>query len=219
MTELKLAVGVSGSGTLADAMLAAGQPIGLVVADRPCVAISEVAPRYGVEARIVDREEYGFHIAELDKFDRPEFSRAMLRILRNFEVDGFVSAGFGTVLDRVFFDGYRKDDSHHKYYKGYQGLALNSHPALLPAYKGEPHAVRCAIRDGVELTGTTIHVQTADVDGEPYIVQAEVPVLPGDNEASLHERIKVKERDLYVMVLRMWVNFHDADPSFHWPTK
>jgi len=216
MTELKLAVGVSGSGTLADAMLAAGLPIGLVVADRPCVAISEVAPRYGVEARIVDREEYGFNLAELDKFDRPAFSRAMLRLLRNFEVDGFVSAGFGTVLDKVFFDGCY---SPYKYYKGYQGLALNSHPALLPAYKGEPHAVRCAIRDGVDLTGTTIHVQTADVDGEPYIVQAEFFVLPGDDEASLHERIKVKERELYVMVLQMWVNFHAADPTFTWPTK
>lgn len=212
MTELKLAVGVSGSGTLADAMLAAGLPISLVVADRPCVAISEVAPRYGVEARIVDREEYGFNLADIDKFDRHEFSLGMLCILRNRQVDGFVSAGFGTVLDEVFFSGNSK-------HPGYQGLALNSHPALLPCYKGEPHAVRCAIRDGVELTGTTIHVQTADVDGEPYIVQAEVPVLPGDDEASLHERVKVKERELYVMVLQMWVNFHAADPTFTWPTK
>lgn len=212
MSEFKLAVGVSGSGTLADAMLAADLPIGLVIADRPCAAISEVAPRYGVEARIVDREEYGFCIAELNKFERPAFSLGMLRVLRNFEVDGFVSAGFGTVLDEVFFTGNAK-------YRGYQRLALNSHPALLPAYKGEPHAVRCAIRDRVELTGTTIHVQTADVDGEPYIVQAEIPILPDDDEASLHERIKVKERELYVMVLRMWMNFHDADPSFRWPTK
>lgn len=216
MSDFKLAVGVSGSGTLADAMLAAGLPIGLVIADRPCMAISEVAPRYGVEARIVDREEFGFDLADIGRFDRSGFSRAVLRALRNSGVDGFVSAGFGTVLSEAFFDGCQ--DGNGRLW-GYRGAALNSHPALLPAYKGEPHAVRCAVRDGVELTGTTIHVQTADVDGEPYIVQAEVPVLPDDDEASLHERIKVKERELYVMVLQMWVNFHSADPTFCWPTK
>ena len=87
-----------------------------------------------------------------------------------------------------------------------------------PPVRFEPD-VKIAMRDGVELTGTTIHVQTADVDGEPYIVQAEVPVLPGDDEASLLERIKVRERERYVPVLKMWVNFHEADPSFRWPTK
>ena len=74
---------------------------------------------------------------------------------------------------------------------------LNTHPALLPAFPGA-HAVRDALAHGVKVTGCTVHVVDAGVDTGPIVAQAAVAVEPDDDEASLHERIKVAERALLV---------------------
>ena len=73
---------------------------------------------------------------------------------------------------------------------------LNTHPSLLPAFPGA-HAVRDALAFGVKVTGCTVHVATETVDHGPILAQEAVPVLPGDDEATLHERIKAVERRLY----------------------
>jgi phosphoribosylglycinamide formyltransferase-1 len=78
---------------------------------------------------------------------------------------------------------------------------LNTHPALLPSFKGA-HAVRDALAAGVRVTGCTVHVATAEVDAGPILAQEAVPVLPGDDEATLHERIKVVERRLYPATIK-----------------
>ncbi|HUO49260.1 MAG TPA: formyltransferase family protein, partial [Acidimicrobiales bacterium] len=78
----------------------------------------------------------------------------------------------------------------------YPGRILNTHPALLPAFPGW-HAVRDALAAGVGVTGCTVHVATLEVDAGRVLAQEEVPVLPGDTEAALHERIKQVERRLY----------------------
>ena len=74
---------------------------------------------------------------------------------------------------------------------------LNTHPALLPSFPGA-HAVRDALAHGVKVTGTTAHLVDAGVDTGPVVAQAAVPVLPGDDEASLLARIQDVERPLYV---------------------
>jgi phosphoribosylglycinamide formyltransferase-1 len=79
---------------------------------------------------------------------------------------------------------------------------INSHPALLPAFPGA-HAVRDALAAGVTITGTTVHWVDAGVDTGPIITQMEVPVLPGDDEATLHERIKKVERGLIVATIAL----------------
>jgi phosphoribosylglycinamide formyltransferase-1 len=93
----------------------------------------------------------------------------------------------------------------------YAGRVLNSHPALLPAFKGW-HAVRDALAAGVKVTGTTVHVATADVDDGPILAQEAVPVLPADTEETLHERIKQVEWRLYPATIRRFVadTFGDA---------
>jgi phosphoribosylglycinamide formyltransferase-1 len=78
---------------------------------------------------------------------------------------------------------------------------LNTHPALLPSFKGW-HAVRDALAAGVKVTGCTVHVATLEVDSGPIIAQEAVPVLDDDTEESLHERIKAVEREMLVDVVR-----------------
>ena len=77
------------------------------------------------------------------------------------------------------------------------GRLINTHPALLPAFPGA-HAVRDTLAAGATVTGSTVHLVDAGVDTGPVLAQREVPVLPGDDEFRLHERIKAVERELLV---------------------
>jgi phosphoribosylglycinamide formyltransferase-1 len=81
---------------------------------------------------------------------------------------------------------------------------INTHPALLPAFKGW-HAVRDALAAGVKVTGCTVHLVTEEMDEGPILAQEAVPVLPGDSEVSLHERIKEVERRLLPATIRTFV--------------
>jgi phosphoribosylglycinamide formyltransferase-1 len=87
----------------------------------------------------------------------------------------------------------------------FEGRVLNIHPALLPAFPGA-HAVRDALAWGVKVTGTTVHVADEQVDHGPIVAQACVPVLPGDDEETLHERIKAVEHRLYPEAVRLVVS-------------
>jgi phosphoribosylglycinamide formyltransferase-1 len=97
-------------------------------------------------------------------------------------------AGFGTILGRSVHDAY-------------PGAVVNTHPSLLPAFKGW-HAVDDALARGVKVTGCTVHLATLEVDEGPILAQEAVPVLADDTVATLHERIKDVERRLYPRVLR-----------------
>ncbi|EUA50761.1 phosphoribosylglycinamide formyltransferase [Mycobacterium xenopi 3993] len=98
-----------------------------------------------------------------------------------------MSAGFMKILGPQFL-------SH------YSGRIVNSHPALLPAFPGS-HAVADALAYGVKVTGCTVHLIDAGIDTGPILAQQAVPVLDGDDEETLHERIKVVERRLLVEVV------------------
>ena len=116
--------------------------------------------------------------------DRPSWDSALLLALRELEPDLIVSAGFMRILGPVVVDAYA-------------GRIINTHPALLPAFPGA-HPVRDALAYGVKVTGSTVHVVDHGVDTGPILAQRAVEVLPDDDEASLHERIKVVERELLV---------------------
>jgi phosphoribosylaminoimidazolecarboxamide formyltransferase / IMP cyclohydrolase len=172
----RLAVLVSGRGTVLEALLDAGLDVCVVVADRACGAL-EVATNTGIGAELVRRESFG------PTFDRHSYTHQLVEALRRHRVDVVAMAGFGTILSDEIFAAF-------------PGRILNTHPALLPAFKGW-HAVRDTLAAGVAVTGTTVHVATEAVDEGPVLAQEEVPVLPGDTEATLHERIKSVERRLY----------------------
>jgi phosphoribosylglycinamide formyltransferase-1 len=178
---MRLAVLASGSGTLLDAMAEAGLPIALVMVDRHC-RVEQVAAAHGIPCVLVERTDFG------ESFDRDAYTERVVEELRRHRIDLVAMAGWGTILGRAAFEAY-------------PGRILNTHPALLPAFPGW-HAVRDALAHGVKVTGCTVHVATEEVDAGPILAQEAVPVLPDDDEASLHERIKAVERRLYTETIR-----------------
>lgn len=178
---MRLAVLVSGSGTLLEAMLAEGIAVSLVLADRPCRGL-EVAERAGVPGELVERTDFG------PGFDRAAYSDRVVKALKAHDVELVALAGYMTILSSAVPATF-------------PGRLLNSHPALLPSFKGA-HAVADALAAGVRVTGCTIHVATAEVDAGPILAQEAVQVLPDDDEATLHERIKEVERRLYPATIK-----------------
>jgi phosphoribosylglycinamide formyltransferase 1 len=183
MPPARLAVLASGSGTLLQAMLAEGVPVEVVVADRPCRAL-EIAGGHAVPAELLERTEWG------RSFDRAAYGEQLVKLLRTHRVDLVAMAGFGTVVPALA--------------TAFPGRVLNTHPALLPAFKGW-HPVRDALAAGVKVTGTTVHIATEEVDDGPILAQEAVPVLPGDTEDTLHERIKQVERRLYPATIKQFI--------------
>ncbi len=183
MREVRLGVLVSGTGTILEAMLEAGLVVTVVAADRPCRGL-DVARDAGVATVLVDRAHFGGFTSA---FDRDAYSAALARELVARHVDLVAMAGFGTVLTSALHEAY-------------PGRVLNTHPSLLPAFKGW-HAVSQALAAGVSETGCTVHVATEALDDGPILAQRRVTVAPDDDVSSLHERIKAVERDLYPRVV------------------
>ena len=93
------------------------------------------------------------------------------------------------------------------------GRMLNIHPSLLPAFPGL-HTHRRAIEAGVKLHGCTVHLVTAELDGGPILAQAAVPVLPGDDEATLADRVLAAEHGIFSEALRVQAsNWPGASPD------
>jgi phosphoribosylglycinamide formyltransferase-1 len=173
--RLRVGALASGTGTILEAILAAGIPVDLVVTDRPCRAL-ELADAHGVTGELVERRSFG------PSFDRDAYSDEVVAVLQKHDIDVVLMAGFGTVIPKAV--------------EAFPGRMLNTHPALLPSFKGW-HAVRDALAYGVKVTGCTVHVVTEEVDVGPILAQEAVAVLPDDTEETLHERIKAVERRLY----------------------
>jgi phosphoribosylglycinamide formyltransferase-1 len=160
-------------------MFDAGLPVTVVLSDRPCAGLG-LAEEFGAAGELVDRGPYGGYGAA---FDRAAFTTTVAATLVAHQVDLVAMAGFGTVMT----------ESVHA---AFPARILNTHPALLPAFPGW-HGVRDALAAGVPETGCTVHLATLEMDAGPILAQESVPVLPGDTEETLHERIKVVERSLY----------------------
>jgi formyltetrahydrofolate-dependent phosphoribosylglycinamide formyltransferase len=131
----------------------------------------------GVETFVVPFADYA---------DRALWNRAFEQALAGYRPDLVVLAGFMRILDARLVSRFR---------------ITNTHPALLPAFPGA-HGVRDALAAGVAESGVTVHWVNEIVDGGPIIAQARVPVLPGDDEDALRERIQLVEKPLYVQAIR-----------------
>jgi phosphoribosylglycinamide formyltransferase-1 len=171
----------SGTGTILEALIAEDLPIALVVVDRVCNATT-IAKHAGIDVVELIRTDFS------TSFDRDVYSDELVDVLRAHDIDLLVMAGFGTIVGPSVHETYRD-------------RILNTHPALLPAFKGW-HAVENALAAGVKVTGCTVHVATLEVDEGLILAQEVVPVLSGDTKDSLHERIKAVERRIYPATIR-----------------
>jgi len=178
----RLCVLVSGTGTILEAMLDVVEVV-LVVADRPCRGL-DVARAAGVDTLVIDRQDFG---GFAPAFDREAYTSALTDALVARRIEVVAMAGFGTVVTAPFFDAF-------------PGRILNTHPSLLPSFKGW-HAIAQALAAGVDETGCTVHLATVAIDDGPVLARRRVPVHADDDEASLHERVKTVERSLYPHVV------------------
>ena len=177
----RIAVGVSGAGSNLRAVAAAtgraelGGSIVLVFADRPCVAL-DWAVEQGFETALIPAPVLS------DEDGRAAWDAALALTLAAVEPDVIVLAGFMRVLGPSVLDAF-------------PDRIVNTHPALAPAFPGA-HAVHAALEHGAALTGVTVHLVDATLDGGPIVLQEAVAVLPGDDPETLHERIRAVEHRL-----------------------
>lgn len=170
---------VSGEGSNLQALLDAaadprfGAEVVAVGADRREARGLTRAATAGVPTFVVDLA---------DCADRDEFDRRTADAIAEYTPDLVVLAGYMKILAGWVVQKWP---------------TVNTHPALLPAFPGA-HGVRDALAHGAKVSGVTVHFVDAGVDTGPIVAQAPVVVLDGDDEASLHERIKAVERQLLV---------------------
>lgn len=145
------------------------------VADAPGL---KRAAEMGIPTAVVSHRDYA---------KREEFDAALADVLDSYGVEFVALAGFMRVLTPVFL-------------KRFPGRITNIHPALLPSFPGL-HAQRQALEYGVKVTGCTVHMVDEGTDTGPIIAQVAVPVLPGDTEETLSERILLEENRLYPIAL------------------
>lgn len=121
--------------------------------------------------------------------DRAAFERAIVEKLKSHRIDLVCLAGFMRIVGPGFLEAF-------------PDRVLNIHPSLLPSFPGL-HAQRQAVQAGSRFSGCTIHFVDAGTDSGPILLQAVVPVLPGDDETALSKRILVAEHKIYPEAVRL----------------
>jgi phosphoribosylglycinamide formyltransferase-1 len=184
---MKVGILISGRGSNMQALIEACRTprfpaeIALVLSNESAAAGLARAQEAGIATRVVDHR--GF------KKDRAAFERALTAALAEAGVEFVCLAGFMRLLTATFVDHWRD-------------RLINIHPSLLPAFRGlDTH--RRALEAGVRLHGCTVHFVRAAMDDGPIIVQAAVPVLPGDDEAKLAARVLAAEHRCYPLALKL----------------
>ncbi len=176
---------ISGRGSNMEAIVRAripGAHIAAVISNRPDAAGLQFAANAGIATRTVDHKAFA---------SREAFDAALADVIDGFAPDLVVLAGFM----RVLTDGF---------VQRYTGRLLNIHPSLLPSFPGL-HTHERALEAGVRVHGTTVHFVTPALDCGPIVIQAAVPVRPGDDADALAARVLVQEHRIYPQAVRWFV--------------
>ena len=185
MSRTRVGVLISGRGSNMSALVEASRApdcpyeIVLVLSNKPDAAGLDAARAAGIEARAIDQRDF--------PNDREGHERALDAALRAAGCQAVALAGYMRILTPVLIDAWA-------------GRMINIHPSLLPKYPGLNTHTR-AIEAGDLEAGCTVHLVTIGVDEGPILGQARVPILPGDDEASLAARILTAEHQLYPAML------------------
>ncbi len=186
MTRRRIAILISGRGSnMASLIEAARAPdypaqVALVLSNRPDAEGLARAKEAGIDALAIDHKAYS---------TRESFEQALDAALSERGIEFICLAGFMRVLTNWFVERW-------------QGRMINIHPSLLPLFRGT-HTHRRALEEGVLVHGCTVHFVVPELDAGPIVAQAAVPVVPGDTEESLAQRILVQEHALYPQALAM----------------
>jgi phosphoribosylglycinamide formyltransferase 1 len=184
----RIVVLISGRGSnmrsVVEACRSEGWPaqVAAVISNRPEAAGLAFAQAQGIATAVVDHTTFA---------TRDAFDAAVVQAIDGHAPDLVMLAGFMRILGP---DCVRR----------YEGRMLNIHPSLLPAFPGL-HTHRRAVEAGCKLAGATVHFVTAQLDHGPIVVQAAVPVLPGDDERTLSERVLAQEHVIYPRAVRWFV--------------
>jgi phosphoribosylglycinamide formyltransferase-1 len=153
----------------------------VLISDRETAPALDIARAHGIEALFLDPKQYP---------SREAHEKAIISALEERRIDLVCHAGYMRILTPA-------------YVAHFWGRAFNIHPSLLPAFPGL-HAQRQALAHGVRVAGATVHYVDEGVDSGPIVLQAAVPVLPGDTEESLAQRILVEEHRIYPEAVRLF---------------
>jgi phosphoribosylglycinamide formyltransferase-1 len=159
-----------------------GLDVRAVISNRPDAAGLEWAAGRGIETKVVDHRQYP---------TREAFDAALADVIAKHDPDLVLLAGFM----RIFTEGF---------IKRFPRRILNIHPSLLPAFPGL-HTHRQALAAGVKIHGASVHVVTPALDNGPIVIQGAVPVLPGDTEETLSQRVLHVEHRIYPQAVRGFV--------------
>ena len=181
----RLGILISGSGTNMENIAVEIEERGLRA--RIAVVISDKEDAYG----LVRANKHGLQAVFLDPAsfpDRAAYDRELVRVLEENGVSLVVLAGYMRLVGPEFVQAFRN-------------RIMNIHPALLPSFPGTS-GVPDALAYGVKVTGVTVHFVDEGLDTGPIILQESVPVLPGDDEEGLHNRIHAVEYRVYPQAIR-----------------
>ncbi len=181
--RLPLVVLISGGGSNLQAIIdraAENLPVDIraVISSRAEVHGLERAKAAGIETAVLEHKAYA---------DRESYDQALIELIDSYQPGLVVLAGFMRILTAEFV-------------RHYAGRLLNIHPSLLPKYRGR-HTHQRALEAGDTKHGATIHFVTEELDGGPLIAQAQVPVLPDDDEERLAARVLQREHQLYPLAI------------------
>jgi phosphoribosylglycinamide formyltransferase-1 len=182
----RVAILISGRGSNMRALIEAAKEkdypaeIVLVLSNIADAGGLEFARKHGIPTEVIDHTKFP---------SREIFDNAMDVALKAANVEIVALAGFMRLLSPRFVESWR-------------GRMINIHPSLLPAYKGL-HTHKRAIEAGEKFHGCTVHFVTPELDDGPTILQAKVPLLPGDAEDALAARVLEQEHKIYPQALRL----------------
>ncbi|MEI6737956.1 MAG: phosphoribosylglycinamide formyltransferase [Pseudomonadota bacterium] len=167
---------ISGRGSNMEAILKANLPVNIcaVISNRPDAIGLKTAALHNIAHCVVDHKRF---------LTREEFDAALAETIKAFQPDFIVLAGFMRVLGHQFISQFRN-------------RIVNIHPSLLPSFPGM-HTHRLAIAAGVKIHGATVHIVTPELDCGPILLQAAIPVLAEDTEATLAARVLAQEHIIY----------------------
>ena len=157
--------------------------VAAVISNRADAKGLAFAAAQGISTAVVDHRAYA---------SREAFDAELAGVIDTHAPEVLVLAGFMRILTPQFVQHF-------------EGRMVNVHPSLLPAFTGL-HTHQRAIDAGCKLAGATVHFVTAELDHGPIIVQAAVPVLPGDTEDTLSARVLKQEHRIYPMAVRWLVH-------------